>query len=271
MTEVIATVEDAAQWAGRRSAPGTEWNPVYRALLDGSETAGTETAPSAGTAAPDADGPAPDDTGLELLLSQLTAPALLVVAVSDGARTRRLRIGLHPAAATFERSDGGRSSRWSRIDVRDVPGEIAALLEENGIGSGPARLDVRRSDDALRLSPEQSRIAYRALRSGMGPEEAFASVPDLDESLRDALTATGPRLSLALTLHDPRGRATQEPVTWSRLWARGRRGLYRVDQPAGPGLAVHPVGRGDVLGSLLPVLEQGLRFAAACAAEGDVR
>ena len=97
------------------------------------------------------------------------------------------------------------------------------------------------------------------------------SVPALDHSLRDALTATGPRLSLSLTLHDPLGRVTEQPVTWSRLWVTGSKGLYRLDQPTSPALAIHPVEGGDVLGTLLPILEQGLHFATACATSGSAR
>ena len=63
----------------------------------------------------------------------------------------------------------------------------------------------------------------------------------------------------------------ERPVTWSRLWVTGEKGLYRLDQPLNPSLAVHPVGGGDVLGSLLPLLEQAVRFAGACAAAGDAR
>lgn len=261
MTQVVATVEHAVRWADQESVPPAGWNPVYRALADGPGS------PSAG--APDPAGL--DGAGIDLVLRQLTAPALLVVAVTDGARTRRLRIGLDPAGATAERADGDRASEWTEIDVPEVPATITTLLGDAGVGLAPPQLALRSSGDALRLTPEESRLAHAALARGLSAEEAFASVPGLDASLRDALTATGPRLSLALTLHDPRGRVTQEPVSWSRLWATGDRGLYRLDRPDTPELEVHPVPRGDVLGTLLPVLEQGLRFAAACAAPGGAR
>lgn len=261
MTEVIATVEQAADWVGRESGSPAGWNPVYRALVSEPRPVPAGAPGVAGL----------DEAGTDLVQRQLTAPAVLVVAVTEGARTRRLRIGLDPAGATIERADGDRPSHWMECDVREVPATITALLEDAGIDLAPAQLSIRRSGDALRLTPEQNRFAHAALTRGLPAAEAFASVPGLDDALRDAMTATGPRLSLALTLHDPRGRVTEEPVTWSRLWARGSRGLYRVDQPAGPALAVQPVGRGDVLGTLLPVLEQGLRFAAARAAECDAR
>jgi hypothetical protein len=266
MTQVTATVAQAAQWVGGGASASAPWNPVYRALVDG---AGSTAAGTSGARRSEDAGVG--EAELDLVRRQLKARAVLVAAVTDDDRTHRFRAGLRPAAATLERADGEAASRWSEIDVADLPGELAAFLEETGIYPGPARLDVRRGGDALRLSPEQNRIAHDALRRGQGPEKSFGSIPDLDDSLRDALTATGPRLALSLTLHDPHGRVTQKPVTWSRLWARGSRGLYRVDRSAGAGLAVHPVGAGDVLGTLPPVLEQGLRFAAACVAEGEAR
>lgn len=268
MTEVIATVQDAARRAGAEHMPDARWNPVYRALVEQSPAVPdpARTPPEEELGAVELDG-----EDLDLVRRQLCAPALLVVAVTEGELTRRRRIGLDPSEPTIEHSDGEAPSRWSRLDVQDVPRTITALLEEAGIGDSPAQLEVHRSGDALRLSPAQDRLVHEALRSGLSPEQAYARVPDLDESLRDALTATGPRISLSLTLHDANGRVAERPVSWSRLWARGSRGLYRVDQPSGPGLAVHPVGDGDVLGSLLPVLEQGLRFTAACLTAGGSR
>lgn len=259
MTEVIATVEHASQWARRGTGPEASWNPVYRALAEG----------SASTPLPPAD--LPDGASLELMQRQLTASALLVVAVTDGQRTRRLRIGVDPAATTVEQADPDQPSRWSELNIQDVPARVIRLLEESGVDLDPAELSIVRGTHALRLTPVQSRMAYAALTRGAPPEGAFAAIPDLDDTLRDALTATGPRISLALTLHDPRGLVTERPVTWSRLWVTGQTGLCRLDQPSGPSLAVHPVGGGDVLGTLLPLLEEGLRFAGACAGSGSAR
>ncbi|GAA4530596.1 hypothetical protein GCM10023160_31840 [Brachybacterium paraconglomeratum] len=260
MTELIATVEHASQWAHRRRVPEASWNPVYRALAGG-------TAPTRLPASSELT----DDADLELVLAQLTTPALLSVAVTDGEQTHRLRIGLDAVAATVEEAAADLPSRWSELSTPEVPARIIRLLEDSGVDLAPAELSIKHGANALRLSPAQSRIAYTALTQGVSPEGAFAAIPDLDDTLRDALTATGPRISLALTLHDPRGRVTERPVTWSRLWVTGTNGLYRLDLPARPAPAVHRVGGGDVLGTLLPVLAQGIRFAAACAAAGGAR
>lgn len=260
MTQVIATVEQAVQWARRGTMPEASWNPVYRALAD--DSAPTPPPPSSRI---------PDDASLELVRRQLSALALLVVAVTNGQQTRRLRIGLDPAAATLEEAAADQASRWSEISTQEIPARIIQLLEESGVEPAPAQLRIERGTTALRLTPAQSRTAHGALIRGLAPEEAFAAIPDLDDALRDALTATGPRISLSLTLHDPSGRATERPVAWSRLWATGQKGLYRLDQPSSPAVGVHPVAGGDVLGTLLPLLEEGLRFAGPCAGSGSAR
>ena len=256
MSQVTATIDQAAHWAGGASVPPARWNPVYRALVD---------APAP------APGEAPAEETVELMRRQLTAPALLTVAVTTGGSTHRLRIGVDPATSTLERSEGDQPSQWSESAAQELPALITDLLERAGVDLSPARLDVRRSSDALSLSPQQAAAAREGLARGLTPEQAFAAVPGLDDSLRDALTATGPRISLALTLHDPQGRQIERPVSWSRLWASGRKGLYRLDQPDGPELAVHPVEGGDVLGTVLPILEQALRFAAGATVAGGAR
>lgn len=252
MTVLNADLEQAARWAAHGSVPPADWNPVYRALL-------------ADHASPDAtevpDPPAPSAAELELLLRQLTAPALLVLAVTDGGSTRRRRIALDAVDAAVESSRDEEPSVWDECALSAVPERLAELLADVGLAGSPVALDTDRGAPPLRLSPAQLRAVQEHLRAGAAPADAFARVPDLDPRLRDALTATGPRVSVSLTLHDPRGRSTERPVSWSRLWVRGEEGLYRTDDLASGPPLVRPVGDGDVLGTLLPLLEEGLRFA----------
>lgn len=257
MTQVTATVEQAAQWVSGDVVPAAEWNPVYRALL--------EKAP----APPPQELPA--QAVRELVGRQLTSPALLVVAVTDGGGTRRLRLGLDPTRGTVERSEGDDPSLWSELSAPEMPSLIAALLKECGLPASAARLTTERETDRLRLTPAQNRTVRDALARGLAPAAAYAAVPDLDGRLRDALTAAGPQIALSLTLHDPQGRVTEQPVTWSRLWMQGEQSMYRLDAPTTPGGAIQPVDDGDLLGTVLPIFEEGLRFAAARAAAGDAR
>lgn len=255
MSQVTATVEQATRWVAAGPAPAHAWNPVYRALVE--------------DAAPGEER-APDVQSLDLVLRQLTAPALVVMAVTREDTTRRVRVGLHASSATVERADGHGPSLWKEIAVQDVPSAVTALLDSSGVPAAPPRMTIRRKADGLRLTAEQNRTARAALARGLSAEDAYAAIGDLDLRLRDALTATGPRIALSLTLHDPQGHVTEQPVSWSRLWATGERGLYRLDAPSPPDGAIHAVDHGDVLGTVLPVLEEGLRFAAARSA-GDPR
>lgn len=251
MADLTASVEQAAAWAVRGSTPSQDWNPVYRALSSGSFAAPLN-APAAGA--------------VELVSRQFGARALLVVAVTRAGATRRMRIGLDPAGATVESGAGDAPSQWSPMPTARVPAAITELLEVSGADAAPARASVVREAEGLRLTPAQNEQARAALVRGASPQEAYAAVPDLDERLRDALTARGPRISVSLTLHDPSGAVTERPVSFSRLWVTGRRGRYRTDSPGSGGGAIHAVEAGDVLGTVLPLVEEGLRFAAACAA-----
>lgn len=254
MTTLSADLDQVARWAVRAPMPPSEWNPVYRALLG--DAADPDPAPSS---APAADPPSAAE--LDMLLRQLTAPALLVLAVTTAESTERLRIALAPEGATVETSRGQEPSRWDECALSTVPRRLTDLLAGTGLGSAPAALGTDREIPPLRLSPDQQRAAQERLLAGVPAAEALAGLPDLDPRLRDALTAEELRVSVSLTLHDPRGRATERPVTWSRLWVRGDRGLYRTDGVAAGPPEVRPVGDGDVLGTLLPLLEEGLRFA----------
>lgn len=256
MSPLTARVEQAARWAAEGSAPPHDWNPVYRALVPD-----LLPAPLSAPAEGDAD----------LVVRQFTAPALLVVAAAHEGSTRRLRIAVAPAEATLESSRDDDPSQWLAIPVDQVPAVISELLADAGVDQHAPHLNLERTSDGLRLTPAQIAHVHRSLRAGSSPEEAFALAAGPDERLRDALTASGPRLSLSLTLHDPSGTVTEEPVTWSRLWARGERGLYRMDAADAPLPLVHPVDDGDVLGTALPILEEGVRFAAACAARSGAR
>lgn len=263
MAPLTAHLGQAARWVRREGTGPEQWNPVYRALAKDTLTEEhAEALPSA--------------EELELLARQLCAPSLMVLAVTEGASTSRLRIALSPEEATLEHSTGEGPSSWWSAAPSEVPTAVLALLEGTGAEVSP-RLAVAAEDAGLCLSVEQLETVRAELTAGSSPAAAFAAVPGLDPRLRDALTATGPRLSLSLTLHDPtpgtdrEPGSRQEPVNWSRLWVRGQLGLYRTDQRSAPMPTVHPVPDGDVLGTVLPILEEGMRFAAAQGTSGGAR
>lgn len=256
MTQVVATVGQAAGRVIADAVTAGEWNPVYRALGAG---------PAQGSP------PAGEPGDLALLRRQLTAPALMVVAVASPESTRRVRIALDAAGPTLETSVDQGPSHWSWTSVQEIPAVIGELLGAAGSEPAPTHLTRSRDSEGLRLRPPQNRTVRAALARGAGPEEAYATAEDLGERLRDALTATGPRVSLSVVLHDPTGATAERPVSFSRLWVTGELGMYRVDDPHQEDGAIHPVARGDVLGTALPLLGEGLRFTAACAASGGAR
>lgn len=261
MAELIATLPEVTRRLDRAAVPRRDWNPVYRAL----EPPPAELPEPAGPALPGAGGP--EDL---LLIRQITARALLTLALTDGSGTRRLRIALHLDGASVEVSRAADPSRWRTADLDELPRLLAEFVSGSGLDTG-MHLTVAREADGLRLDDRQTEAVRAALEDGAPPEQAFDAAPDLPAPLRDALTADGPRGSISITLHDPSARAADRPVTWSRLWVRGQEGLYRTDATEAPFGAIHPVADGDVLGTVVPLLEEGLRFAASAAASGDRR
>ncbi|WP_394215517.1 hypothetical protein [Brachybacterium vulturis] len=251
---MTATVEQAARWALLDSQV-RHWNPVYRRLVP--------SAP-AGQAAPGA-------AERALALRQFTAPALLTLAVTHRGSTRRLRAALSPAVTGIEASTADGPSVWQMLPVSEVPARLEELLGEAGITADAPRLTVTGPATALRPDEAQLERVRAALERGISPEEAFADLTDPDPRLRDALTAAGPRVSLSLSLHDVDGAVAERPVLWSRLWVRGDAGWYRLDADGTAVGAIHPVTPGDVLGTAVPVLEHGVRFAAACESAGSGR
>lgn len=259
MAELIATLPEVCRCLDQAAVPRRDWNPVYRAL------AAPPAEVQSGSARPEPGGPEE-----RLLITHLTARALLTLALTDGSGTRRLRIALHPEGATVEDSRGTDPSRWRTADLDELPRLLSEFVSGPGLDAG-MHLSVTREAEGLRLDDRQIEAVRTALEDGAPPERAFDSAPDLTAPLRDALTADGPRGSVSITLHDPRARAVDHPVTWSRLWVRGQQGLYRTDATDAPFGAIHPVADGDVLGTAVPLLEEGLRFAASAAASGDRR
>lgn len=202
----------------------------------------------------------------ELVVRHATSAAMLVLAsTEDDGRTRTLRIGLAPDGATLDEQSSGAPGEAPRMTIEsaqiaDLPERLAATLPVGPL-SAPPRLTQDDPDAELRLDAAAAQQLAELLRSGVDAETAATQLDGLDPCLVDALTAEGPRASVSVTLRpDPAG-PPMSPVTFSRVWTVGARGLYRVDADAPPGGAIMPVAPGDVLGTALPLLEQALQFA----------
>ena len=251
MGELQVSVAEAAARVGSRGVPPERLHPVYRALLEHAEGAATSTPAATGDRAA-------EGTVLEHLL---TARVLLVLALTDAAGTERLRMALGPDRVILDSSRDAGPSSVEVLPLPQLPARIGALLDRAGLPPAVPAQAVLRPEDGLRLTPAQIDRVRAELRRGTSPELAVATLEDLPTPLHDALTARGPRLAASLTPHDP-GAAPERAGTWSRLWVRGERGLYRTDMTDALLAPVHPVAAGDVTGSLLAVLEEGVRHAA---------
>lgn len=294
-------------------------HPVYRVLAEDSAAAGdaADAGSRAGDAAP---GPGLDadldhDAAL-LVLRHATTPALLTLAVDEGAGPRTLRVGLHPDGATVEAADpqgtdpGAQAmdadaqvihadaqatdadaratdaeaqasgtpstSAITEVHLADLPARLADALPAGPL-SAPPLLTQESAARSMRLAPEQARAIIDAIREGRSPAEAARELEGIEPALLTALTAAGPRVSLSLTLHpDARGDAARPdgvprsdrpredapPVTFARVWTQHGDALLRSDASGAPPGSILEVAPGDVLGTLLPLLDQGVRFSA---------
>lgn len=280
-------------------------HPVYRVLAEDSAAAG-DTADAGGRAGDAAPGPGLDadldhDAAL-LVLRHATTPALLTLAVDEGAGPRTLRVGLHPDGATVEAADpqgtdpGAQAmdadaratdaeaqasgtpstSAITEVNLADLPARLADALPAGPL-SAPPLLTQESAARSMRLAPEQARAIIDAIREGRSPAEAARELEGIEPALLSALTAAGPRVSLSLTLHpDARGDAARPdgvprsdrpredapPVTFARVWTQHGDALLRTDASGAPPGSIQEVAPGDVLGTLLPLLDQGVRFSA---------
>ncbi|SLM87830.1 hypothetical protein [Brachybacterium nesterenkovii] len=280
-------------------------HPVYRVLAEDSAAAG-DTADAGGRAGDAAPGPGLDadldhDAAL-LVLRHATTPALLTLAVDEGAGPRTLRVGLHPDGATVEAADpqgtdpGAQAtdadaratdaeaqasgtpstSAITEVHLADLPARLADALPAGPL-SAPPLLTQESAARSMRLAPEQARAIIDAIREGRSPAEAARELEGIEPALLSALTAAGPRVSLSLTLHpDARGDAARPdgvprsdrpredapPVTFARVWTQHGDALLRTDASGAPPGSIQEVAPGDVLGTLLPLLDQGVRFSA---------
>ena len=283
-------------------------HPVYRVLAEDSAAAG-DAADAGGRAGDAAPGPGLDaDLDLDaalLVLRHATTPALLTLAVDVGAGPRTLRVGLHPDGTTVEAADpqdmdpGARAtdaeaqasgtpstSAITEVHLADLPARLADALPAGPL-SAPPLLTQESAARSMRLAPEQARAIIDAIREGRSPAEAARELEGIEPALLTALTAAGPRVSLSLTLHpDARGDAARPdgvpgsdrprkdapPVTFARVWTQHGDALLRTDASGAPPGSIQEVAPGDVLGTLLPLLEQGVRFSAGdSAAEAMTR
>lgn len=243
-------VRDAA---ARARDAGADLNPLWRTMIT------VPDAPSLGAAE--------HDPEHELLIRRaLTAPCVAAVGVTpaDGPRTElQISVDAEGAVVCARRSDG--AAGWSPVDAEALPEIIMSLAPSGSRLAAPASMTTRSKATRLQLSTAQVEQIRSAVDHGDTADGAIAALPDLDPGLRDALTSTGERASLAIHLIPP---APEESVTLLRRWTSGEQGLYSADGPAGPLTGMHRVEDGDFFGTVIPLLQEGARIARAGARAG---
>ncbi|WP_460476525.1 hypothetical protein [Brachybacterium huguangmaarense] len=262
---------EAVRLAGLRPL---DVNPVLRLPYDAAGVA------AAGAALEGA----PDDARRLLLHHALSAAVLVVAtttAAADGTETtRRVRIGLDPIGPTVESVPeagtapgtgsladmvtraGDATRRWQDIEPRSLVPAAVSVLPEGEQWRARARLTPASQAESVRLTPSQQEAVVAARAAGGSARSAVAPLEDVDPILRDVLGASGPRTAVTLSRHDPSGRLLSEPSLWTRMWVVGEHGLCRLD-PEGAGTTVSRVEPGDVLGTIVAMLGQGLEFTTA--------
>ena len=257
MTTLTQDVPEAIGAVRAAGTPERALNPIYRALTaDEANGVRTEAVKSS------LEGPE-----LDLLVRQMTAPAVMVLAVEAGGLAHRVRVGVHADGATVEHSEVPTdeepgASRWSECVLEDLPRLFADVLPDGSALGTPPRLTVQNKPDTLRLDAAQLAHLRELLVAGADAETAFSRLDGLDPRLQDALTARGDRASLSLTLHSPDPARLAQPVSIARLWNCGQLGIYRTDTPDRSQIEVVAVEPGDVLGTVIPLLEESIRFAS---------
>ncbi|HIY24339.1 MAG TPA: hypothetical protein H9837_08555 [Candidatus Brachybacterium merdigallinarum] len=234
--------------AAQARADGADLNPLWQTMIT------VPDAPSPGAAEHDPEHAA-------LIRRALTAPCVAAISVTpaEGPRTE-LEISVDGVGTVVCARRSGGEAGWSPVETETLPEIIMSLAPEGSRLAAPASMTTRSEATRLQLSSTQvDQVRSRVDREDSA-QAAIEALPDLDPGLRDALTSTGDRASLAIHLIPP---APEQSVTLLRRWTSGEHGLYSADGPAGPLAGMHLVEDGDFFGTVIPLLHEGARIAQA--------
>ena len=169
MTTLTLDLPGAIGAVRAAGTPESALNPIYRALLVGKTSGSTAEAMDGAAEGPE----------LDLLVRQMTAPAVMVLAVEAGGLAHRVRVGIHADVATVEHSEGPSdgdpgASRWSECALEDLPRLFADVLPDGSALGAPPRLTVQNRPDTLRLDAAQLTHLRELLITGADAETAFS-------------------------------------------------------------------------------------------------
>lgn len=192
----------------------------------------------------------------------LIAPTICALRVSSAEGTEELRIAIDPAGVILIAGDDGTPAEWMESSVSEIPNYLRALIPAGTRLAAPPEMTARGEHNALRLSDEQRRHIAERIRAGTPARKAISEQTDLDPFLRDALLSDGARAVLDISLYVPPAEGGEVFLFHLlRRWNAGGLALYSVDDDASILDGTHVVADGDLLGTVLPLLQEGASLA----------
>lgn len=246
MTRFSAELSAALTYAFSLLRDPRRMNPAWLPHLDSSQLAPTDLEP-------------PE---LHLVQRALVAPVVAALGVTSDGEQEELRIAIDADGAILMTRGNGGTADWMGAPVAEITDYVRELLPFPSRLSASPQMTARGGHNALRLTSEQRRSIAQRVTEGVPAREAIAAQHDLDASLRDALLTDGDRATFDITMYIPP--VEDAPVLRFHLlrrWTAGHQGLYSADGEEGFSESIHQVADGDLLGTVLPLLDEGAALA----------
>lgn len=247
MTRFRSHLEPALSAAFARLREPRRINPTWLPQLDGAALGRPDLAPG------------------EQRLAQraLIAPVVTVLTATTPEETEELRIVLDADGAIALTRIGDGPYEWWDAPTDVIPHLVLTLLSSSSRLSAAPQMTTRGPHNALTITLEQRRSIAARIAEGTPAHAAIAAQTDLSEPLRDALLSDRDRATFDICMHVPP--STHAPMLRFHLlrrWNAGVHGLYSADGDAGFSDDLHQVADGDVLATVLPLLEEGAGLAS---------
>ena len=242
----------------RISSHGARGNRIWHALIPVAET---DSASWARTS---------EASSTDLVTRALRAPCvagLSATRVHPGGDSRGEVIIAADAegAVVLDGVPEGEVYEWSACSHRDIAEVLRRVIERVPFFDAPPQVTVR-SGQGMRLTASQRAQFADRLAAGASPDVAALGVAGLSETQRNLMGASGDRASFLMCLDAPGAAPGDGPsMLLERRWFATESRLFSVDGADVLADAAFEVGPGDVLGTALALLGEGVEFATAVA------
>ncbi|MGP9733188.1 hypothetical protein ACT3SQ_01355 [Brachybacterium sp. AOP42-C2-15] len=246
MTRFRSPLEPALSAAFARLREPRRINPTWLPHLDGAALQRPDLAPA------------------EQRLAQRALIATVVIALTATTPEGReeLRVVLDTAGAIALTRIGDDPYEWWDAPFEVIPDLVLTLLSSSSRLAAAPQMTTRGPHNALTLTAEQRRAIAARVADGIPAHEAIDAQTDLSAPLRDALLSDRERATFDICMHvPPTPHTPMLRFHLLRRWNVGAHGLYSADGEDGFSDALHQVAEGDVLATVLPLLEEGAGLA----------